>query len=434
MPDPMYSMEYRGLGGRFSPGANRYAAALIGKQNYNNGTHAGGIASMAQNILQAMLLKGEMDQEQKAAADMGAANSEMVRGMSAQPWKNPDMGGAQTNVQEGTGKIVPTGPAGGYEGGIAALSNLQGNPYAGRLSQQLVMADMGRKEKLADTASEREFTLGRDASGQNFQREMNAGNQQFQRETQTLGFQNQRQLQGDNQQFQRGQMETQQQFQERMARLQAELTAAQESFGTPMPMTQNGQPVMVQPGNRGTMRPTGFAPPPEKVTPKDARELADAAAKDVESLASTDKLLRSTDRLMTHPGREGATGKSSVLNFAQIGTDEASFLADLDTMKSRSFLPMVAQLKGMGALSDAEGKKLTDAIGALNPNMKEEDFLASLREIESDLMAARSRLPGGKGGQGYMPQRLEGQFNAPGRKPGESVVASAPDDPLGLRR
>lgn len=151
MPDPMYSMEYRGLGGRFSPGANRYAAALIGKQNYNNGTHAGGIASMAQNILQAMLLKGEMDQEQKAAADMGAANSEMVRGMTAQPWKNPDMGGAQTNVQEGTGKIVPTGPAGGYEGGIAALSNLQGNPYAGKLSSQLMMAKAEQDAKARDT-------------------------------------------------------------------------------------------------------------------------------------------------------------------------------------------------------------------------------------------------------------------------------------------
>jgi hypothetical protein len=55
---------------------------------------------------------------------------------------------------------------------------------------------------------------------------------------------------------------------------------------------------------------------------------------------------------------------------------------------------MVSQLKGMGALSDAEGKKLTAAVGALNPAMGEQAFRASISRITKDMDAARGRLTG----------------------------------------
>ena len=179
--DPMYSMEYRGLGGRFSPSSSRFAAQLIGRQNYNNGTHAGGIATVAQNILQAMLLKDEMNKEAKLETDTNAANNEMVRGMTAQPWVNPDTGQKQ-------------GTAGGYEGGIAALGNLQGNPYAGKLSQALMMGKMERDQKVADMEGDR-----------GFRREMFGAEQGALDRRQNAGFD-----------FQRGQTETQQQFQKGM--------------------------------------------------------------------------------------------------------------------------------------------------------------------------------------------------------------------------
>lgn len=40
---------------------------------------------------------------------------------------------------------------------------------------------------------------------------------------------------------------------------------------------------------------------------------------------------------------------------------------------------MVSALKGMGALTDAEGKKLSDSVGALNPSMPEKEFEQSLK-------------------------------------------------------
>jgi hypothetical protein len=78
------------------------------------------------------------------------------------------------------------------------------------------------------------------------------------------------------------------------------------------------------------------------------------------------------------------------------GTDSANFQAELETFKSQAFLPMVSQLKGMGALSDAEGKKLTAAVGALDPRMGEAAFRASLARVKKDMDDARERVAGAR--------------------------------------
>ena len=84
-------------------------------------------------------------------------------------------------------------------------------------------------------------------------------------------------------------------------------------------------------------------------------------------------------KIYAHPGKEWGTGKTSFLGSVP-GTDTYGFKANLETFKAQTFIPMVQALKGMGALSDAEGKKLSDSIGALNPGMKKEEFDANLKE------------------------------------------------------
>lgn len=143
-----------------------------------------------------------------------------------------------------------------------------------------------------------------------------------------------------------------------------------------------------------------------------ATEAADIAKTKAEQLVATDKMLRSIDDLIGAPApigsdpelikarkeqasaREQGTGLSSYLNWVP-GTAGRDFEANLDALKSQAFLPMVAQLKGMGALSDAEGKKLTQAIGALDSSMSEGAFLKSLNQIKADLTEARTRMSGG---------------------------------------
>lgn len=90
--------------------------------------------------------------------------------------------------------------------------------------------------------------------------------------------------------------------------------------------------------------------------------------------------------LLNHPGRQAATGASYFMGNIP-GTDAKGFQSQLETFKAQTFIPMVSALKGMGALSDAEGKKLAASVGALDQAMKEEEFKASLENIVNYLYA-----------------------------------------------
>lgn len=111
-------------------------------------------------------------------------------------------------------------------------------------------------------------------------------------------------------------------------------------------------------------------------------------------IASFDTMLGTLDRLGKHPGLKNSVGLVGALPTLP-GSDSANFQAELNTFQSQAFLPMVAQLKGMGALSDAEGKKLTAAVGALDPKMGEKAFRESVKRITDDMDAARKRMVGG---------------------------------------
>lgn len=110
-------------------------------------------------------------------------------------------------------------------------------------------------------------------------------------------------------------------------------------------------------------------------------------------IASFDTMLGTLDRLGKHPGLSRSVGITGAFP-TMPGSDSANFQASLDTFQSQAFLPMVAQLKGMGALSDAEGKKLTQAVGELSPKMGEKAFRESVARITDDMQAARSRVSG----------------------------------------
>lgn len=107
---------------------------------------------------------------------------------------------------------------------------------------------------------------------------------------------------------------------------------------------------------------------------------------------SFDSALETLDTLKVHPGKKSAVGFGGTSLSMIPGTDAAGFAAQLETFKAQTFLPQVQALKGMGALSDAEGKKLTAAVGALSQTMKPAEFDAQLDKIKRDLSAARARL------------------------------------------
>lgn len=118
-----------------------------------------------------------------------------------------------------------------------------------------------------------------------------------------------------------------------------------------------------------------------------------------------DRAIESGDRLLKHPGFSARVGSGfDPAAFGSMnaftgkpfsGTNAADFEAELTAMKAQVFLPMVQSMKGMGALSNAEGEKLTAAIGALDPNMSETAFAASMKRIIGDLNKYKARASGG---------------------------------------
>jgi len=125
---------------------------------------------------------------------------------------------------------------------------------------------------------------------------------------------------------------------------------------------------------------------------------ADKAAKEEAQkqgvVASFDSSLETLSRLASHPGKSSAVGFGGTTSSMIPGTNAAGFASQLETFKAQTFLPQVQNLKGMGALSDAEGKRLTAAVGALDQKMKPAEFDAQLRIIENDLKKARARVTG----------------------------------------
>lgn len=99
---------------------------------------------------------------------------------------------------------------------------------------------------------------------------------------------------------------------------------------------------------------------------------------------SAQQALDQTAILAAHPGRKSGTGASSFMSKIP-GTEAKGFQANLDTFKAQTFIPMVSALKGMGALSDAEGKKISESVGALDPSMPEAEFEKSLKEVSNYL-------------------------------------------------
>lgn len=136
--------------------------------------------------------------------------------------------------------------------------------------------------------------------------------------------------------------------------------------------------------DNGDLEPIPGGPADQKVT---------QAAKSQEgAVQAIDTAIDSVKELLSHPGRKSATGFTSITNRVAIpGGAASSFLSKLDTFKSQMFVPMVQQLKGMGQLSDAEGKKLTAAVGALEPSMNEKEFASSLSKILTELQNTRRR-------------------------------------------
>lgn len=132
--------------------------------------------------------------------------------------------------------------------------------------------------------------------------------------------------------------------------------------------------------------------------------------------ANIDASIKAADDLLNDEGLSGAVGLSSLAP-TRPGSATADFEARLDSFNAKTFLSSVEQMKGLGALTEAEGAKLTAAAGALNKNMSEGAFKKSLSDMKSGMEKAKARLAvrgGSEPAQQSGPQEVTTaeQFNA----------------------
>lgn len=107
--------------------------------------------------------------------------------------------------------------------------------------------------------------------------------------------------------------------------------------------------------------------------------------------ANLDASIKAADDLLSDKGLSSAVGLSSIVP-TRPGSAAADFEAKLDSFNAKTFLSSVEQMKGLGALTEAEGAKLTSAAGALNKSMSEDAFKKSLAEMKSGMENAKARL------------------------------------------
>lgn len=105
------------------------------------------------------------------------------------------------------------------------------------------------------------------------------------------------------------------------------------------------------------------------------------------SLSQLDSTKGLLDTFKNHPGLEAVYGLGVVDPwFKNIGGEGANAKSILDQLAGKAFLDSVQSLRGLGQLSDAEGKRLTQAaIRLANEKMDDKEAKAAITEYETAL-------------------------------------------------
>ena len=140
-----------------------------------------------------------------------------------------------------------------------------------------------------------------------------------------------------------------------------------------------------------------------------------------DALADIDKMRKDIDSLTSDPGFETIYGLSGAVDPRNRvpGTNAANAQAKRQTLSAEAFGVVVQKMRGLGALSNSEGLKVTDAFSrATNPNLSDTEARVAWDEVKLYLDAAetRSRLKAGQTTTQAQPQQPP-QSPQPGAMP-----------------
>lgn len=150
-----------------------------------------------------------------------------------------------------------------------------------------------------------------------------------------------------------------------------------------------GSDGQAMPGQAGKVKPSGLNTPE---TPEQRMERQINANKAADAAQQAENAAQEAEKLLKHPGLEGATGSSRWM--AILPGDARDFKAQLATLKAQVFMPAIQQMKGMGPLSNAEGAKVEATMANLEDmGQTEAQMKRSLAAVAAGMrrLAALSR-------------------------------------------
>lgn len=123
-------------------------------------------------------------------------------------------------------------------------------------------------------------------------------------------------------------------------------------------------------------------------------EAVRAKVADVESARSSmDNMLNTADRILKTPIGvvESATGPISA-RMPTLSEDTSDFESLVETLGSQAFMAQIPNIKGMGALSNAEGEKLQAALQNFNLKQSPKRLMENVREAQRLILKARKNV------------------------------------------
>lgn len=110
-------------------------------------------------------------------------------------------------------------------------------------------------------------------------------------------------------------------------------------------------------------------------------------------ITNLDNIINQVSYIQNHEGRyNGLIGDPRVALKVSLSPQKSyDYASAVDTLKSQAFLNQVSQLRGLGALSNAEGEKVQTSLANLSISQSKKEFDRNLKVIIDTMNAAKTR-------------------------------------------
>lgn len=130
----------------------------------------------------------------------------------------------------------------------------------------------------------------------------------------------------------------------------------------------------------------------EKVAKRDAA-VNEKAAEVTSARSTIDNMLNTADRVLQTPIDVISSAAGPVSSkLPTLSSDTSDFEELLNTLSSQAFMAQIPALKGMGALSNAEGEKLQSSLQNLSLRQSPERLVENVKEAQRLIMKSRANL------------------------------------------